>query len=265
MDVRALPTHPGTGLTAIGLLPGGRPIWPVMGAADPAPSDGGEGADSDADAESDDDPDSDADSDETDDTWTPPTKDELEAERAAAAAKIKRANDQAKRLREQMKAAGVQTGPTKATPAKAAPAKKAAAPAPEPEVDEAPTGVDNGELERWQVRALRADAKAELIGRGCDPKMVNLALGQLNGADIDWDGDSPILDDWLDQMEDDYPALFAKQPTPTKAAPRKAGSIDQGAGTSGAPAQQQRPFGEALLRRGGWGREGSQGIAGRRR
>lgn len=260
MDIRTLPTHPGTGLTAIGLLPDGRPIWPIAGAAEDPPS-----GDTDGDAgEGDEDPEGDSEGDEDPEepeAWKAPSKEEWEA----AQAKLKRANDQAKRLREQMKAAGVTTGPTKAAPAKAPPAKKAAAPAAKDEAEEpAEPAVDTGELERWQVRALKADAKAELIARGCDPKMVSLALGQLNGADIDWDGDSPILDEWLDQMEDDYPALFAKPAAPTKAMPRKAGSIDQGAGANGAPTEAKRPYGEAVLRRGGWGQERRAGLPGRR-
>jgi hypothetical protein len=255
MDIRTLPTHPGTGLTAIGVTKHGEPIWPIFGAAEEGDSD----ADAD-DAEDADEPDEDADDadgEEQTDTWTPPTKEEWDKQLA----KLKRANDQAKRLREAQKATGgPKPGPP---PAKAAPAKKAA-PAAEAEPEE-PAAQDDGELEKWQVRAIRADAKAALMARGCDPKMVNLALGQLNPTEVEWQGDDPFLDDWLDELEETYPALFAKPAAATKASPRRPGSVDQGAGANGTPAEKVRPYGEAVLARGGFGREKrTGGIASRR-
>ncbi|PZG20606.1 capsid assembly scaffolding protein Gp46 family protein [Nonomuraea aridisoli] len=41
MTTHDLPVHPRTGLRAIGLLKGGRPIWPVLGGSEGAPEGGG--------------------------------------------------------------------------------------------------------------------------------------------------------------------------------------------------------------------------------
>jgi hypothetical protein len=41
MITRDLPIHPRTGLRAVGLLKGGRPIWPVLGGSEGAPESGG--------------------------------------------------------------------------------------------------------------------------------------------------------------------------------------------------------------------------------
>lgn len=246
MDIRTLPTHQGTGLTAIGWRRNGDPIWPIAGAADDG-GDGADGGDDAGDGDEGDDVEGDDDEGEGEPEWTPPTKEEWEA----AQARLKRANDQAKRLREQAKAAGVQPGPVKATPAKVAPAKKAVPPAAAEAEDTTPPA-DNGELERWQVRAIRADAKAALLAKGCDPELIDAPLSRLQPAEIDWDGDDPILEDWVEEMMERYPKAFAKQAPPPapKAGLRKAPSIDQGAGTGGSTGQQARqrpPFGETLI------------------
>ncbi len=123
--------------------------------------------------------------------WTPPTKAEWEA----AQAKLKRAREQARKLRE-----GARPG---ADPAKADPQAGAAAQA---------------DVEKWQARAVSTAAKAELLTRGADPDMVDLALSRLKVSSIEFDDDDqPDLEDWLDDMQDRYPKLFKQPETPTTA------------------------------------------------
>lgn len=150
--------------------------------------------------------------DEDEPEWTPPTKEQWEAQQA----KLKRANSQAKRLRE------AKDGKAKPT-----------------EADDA--GKADAELERWQSRAIRSDAKAGLVSRGVDPDMVELALAKLKPAEIEFDDDDdPVLDDWLDDMEERFPKLFQKAVTPEpRRTARRAGTVDQGAGAGGRA--QQRP------------------------
>lgn len=153
--------------------------------------------------------------------WTPPTREEWEASQA----KLKRANEQAKRLREK----------SRTTPA--APATEAATP------------TDPAELTRWQTRAVRSAAKGELLARGADPDMVDLALGRLKANEIDFNGDDePELDDWLDEMEDKYPKLFAKNaPAPAAPAAPRAGRLEQGAAATGRPVRPAMSLGEQII------------------
>lgn len=135
--------------------------------------------------------------------WTPPSKEQWEAQQA----KLRRANRQAQRLREQQKHDVLE------------------------EVEK--NTVSKDELDRWKVRAVRSDAKSGLLERGADPDLVELAISRLKIDDLTFDGDGDAdLADWLDDMEDRYPKLFAKQETPKPVARRKPASIDQGAGSS---------------------------------
>lgn len=158
--------------------------------------------------------------------WKPPTReeyDELVRAREAAEGKLKRARTQAQRLREAGKGA----------PA-AAPAEGA-----EPGADLAP------EVDRWKGAAIRQAAKASLLARGADSDMVDLALARLRGTEIEVDADGePELEEWLDEMEERYPKLFAKPAASSGARP--AGGVDQGRAAS-RPAPRQLSLGEQII------------------
>lgn len=240
MDELTLPIHPRTGLTAIGFTRRGIPVWPVMGASQPAGGDDPDEPDDVAEIDE-------AEEGEEDGAESEPVVDwkakyeEQAAALEASQAKLHRARAQAKALRE---AANVPapTPPTSAT-------RKTAPPKPDPE----PVVVqDTAEVERWQVRAVQAEARSQLISRGCDPDLVDAPLSRLRVSEIDWDGDDPILDEYLDAMEERYPKLFAK-PEPVAAAPRpggvrRAASIDQAAGNGarGRTPEKEISFGERL-------------------
>lgn len=152
--------------------------------------------------------------------WKPPTKEEWEITQG----KLKRARTQAQKLREASKGK------------------------PKPK-DEAEVAKDNAELERWQLRAIRSDAKSGLLERGADPEMVELALAKLKPAEVEFnDDDDPDLEDWLDEMEERYPKLFVKEEVAPKQR-RKPGTIDQGAGNNGRPQKPAKTFGQLLIER----------------
>lgn len=168
------------------------------------------------------------------DEWTPPTREEWEAAQAAhraevekEQAKLKRAREQARRLREG-RPAGTE-GSTQPQPADAG-----ASP----------------DIAVWQARAVRTAAKAELLARGADPDMVDLAVARLRPAEIQFDeDDEPDLDEWLDDMQTSYPKLFQTATAPSPAPQRRPGRVDQGAAAAGPPARPQMSLGEQIIAR----------------
>lgn len=166
--------------------------------------------------------------------WTPPTREQWEAQQAALEAeraKLARARKQAQRLREGGAKGAVQP------------------PAPvEGQPEGAPAAADP-QLAVWQTRAVRSSAKAQLLERGADPDMVDLALGRLNIAEVSFDADDePELDEWLDRMEDRYPKLFAKADagTSTATGTRPVGGVNQG-NAAGRPAPRKLSLGEQII------------------
>lgn len=151
--------------------------------------------------------------------YTPPTREQWEATQA----KLKRAREQARKLREAKQAA----------PSSASPDPQAAAAA-------------QADVEKWQTRAVRTAAKAELLTRGADADMVDLALGRLKVAAIEFDDDDqPDLEDWLDEMQDRYPKLFKQPEAPAAAAQRpKAGRVET---PTGRPVRAKVSLGEQIL------------------
>jgi hypothetical protein len=137
---------------------------------------------------------------------------------------VKRANNQAKRLREKYEPQTVQNKNAKSAPG-----------ANQQQDDDA-----QAEVTKWQDRAIKQSAKSELISRGVDRDMVKLLLGQLKASEIEFDDDDePDLEDWVDEMQDKFPTLFAGQSSSapqraqagrTAAQRRTPPSVDQGAG-----------------------------------
>lgn len=155
--------------------------------------------------------------------WSPPSKEEWDKLQG----KLNRANKQAQKLRENSRTGKVV------------------------DEDEEKNKQHTEELTRWQLRAIRSDAKSGLLERGADPDMVELALGKLKPSDVEFnDDDDPELEDWLDDMEERYPKLFNKVEEVKPKAQRKPNSIDQGAGNTAKPSKPKQTMGEMLVNRG---------------
>lgn len=248
MDTTTLPIHPYTGLQAIGIV-GGRPVWPVAGGSQPEGEPEGDADDLDDENAEDTDGEEGEEAEEQID-WKAKFE-EQQAALEASQAKLQRARAQAKSLREKAEAS---TPPTPKPPVKTARPPAKAAPTSEPE---AITVQDDSEVQRWQERAIKADARAQLLARGCDPDLIDAPLSRLRVGEIDWDEDEPILDEYLDAMEERYPKLFAKPepPAPVRTnGARRASSIDQGAvagAGAGRPVQARKSFGDMLWESGG--------------
>ncbi len=150
--------------------------------------------------------------------WTPPTREQHEA----TLAKLKRAREQARKLRE--------AGKTPAATGAADPEAAAAAQA---------------DVEKWQARAVRTAAKAELLARGADPDMVELALGRLKVASVEFDDDDqPDLEDWLDDTQDRYPKLFRQAEAPAAQVRPKTGKVET---PQGRPVRPKLSLGEQIM------------------
>lgn len=167
--------------------------------------------------------------------WTPPTKaewDAAQARLAAEQAKLKRAREQARKLRE-----GGRGG------------------APDSEA----TASAQADVEKWQRRAVVSTARSELVARGADTDMVDLVLGKLKVSEIEFgDDDTPDLEEWLDEMQDRYPKAF-KQPDPVPSAPAgrpRPGKVEAG---GKAPVRPRMTLGQQIIA------NSSQGIRPRRR
>jgi len=166
--------------------------------------------------------------------WTAPTREQWEAQQAALdaeKAKLKRAREQAKRLRE------------------GKPAEGAAGDGGQP-------AAHSGEVDVWKGRAVRAAAKVELINRGADPDMVDLALGRLKVDTVEFDhDDQPDLEEWIEDMQDRYPKLFKQPEAPAAQQRPKAGKVET---PSARPVRPKMSLGEQIV-------ANSLGPAGRRR
>lgn len=164
--------------------------------------------------------------------WTPPTREQWQAQQAAhkaaleaEKAKLARARKQAERLRKggTAKPEGAAEGDG-AQPATA------------------------GEADVWRRRAVRASAKAQLLDRGADSDTVNLMLGDLKPERIEFDDqDEPELDDWLDDMEERYPKMFVKAPAAPAAERPRTGRVEQGAPSGGRPVRPKLSLGEQII------------------
>lgn len=150
--------------------------------------------------------------------WTPPTREQWEA----AEAKLKRARQQAQKLRQEKQAATSATSdPQAATAAQA-------------------------DVEKWQTRAVRTAAKAELLARGADADMVDLALGRLKPNSVEFDADDqPDLEEWLDEMQDRYPKLFKQaDAAPVPPVRPKAGRVET---PTGKPVRAKVSLGDQII------------------
>ena len=210
-EFEVLPVHPTTGLTAIGLLASGRPVWPVIGAAE----------DGDGDDPGDGDPDDDG-VDGGDDTgtppedgWAPPTREQWEeAER-----KQKRANREAARRRKEMDTLRAEIDALKAQKAGGSDADDADTRRVAAELKDAQDNLTAAT--KRETAAMKAAARQAIRSAGytgaADGRMMASLVGMVRIADLDVDDDGEIvgLDDQVEEIKAELPALFA-QPEPDK-------------------------------------------------
>lgn len=223
-EYELLPVHPVTGLRAVGLLRSGRPVWPVLGASPDHDEGGGD--------DPDDDGGDDADGEGQDDAgkppaggWTPPSK----ADWDALQAKQTRANKESARRRKQIETLQAEIETLKGAQQKAgadADAAKTAA-----ELAAAQQKVDAA-TKREQA-AMRAAARRAIIAAGYngarDGKVLPSLVGMVHLADLDIDDDGEVLglDDQIEAIKAELPALFAP-PEPEKPQRRPAPRVEQG-------------------------------------
>lgn len=175
-----LPVHPYTGLTAVGILPSGRPVWPVLGAAD---DDAGEGQGDDTDTGEDDQDETDTDGDGQDEQEDKPLG--PKGQKALQAEKEKRRNEAAKR----------RTAETRATELEAELAKlrnggkgESGKGSTDPDPDQVRREAEKTAADKANARILRAEVKAAAAGKLADPGDAARFL-DLSRFEVDENGD----------------------------------------------------------------------------
>lgn len=216
-------------LKPLGFTLNGEPIWPVFGSErniDPTGKGGDPDAEDDDEADDEDDADDDSEDDEEggdgkkdEGEWKPPTKEEWERTQRA----LKRANGQARKHRQARKQEGGDDAAQKAVEA----AEK-----------------------KFKPVAVRSAAKASLLEAGLndasDARISRLLkMIDMDEVDVDEDGDVNGLDDQIDAIKDDFPALFeAKKDEPK----RKATKLDASGRKSGSGGGEKLSVGEKIAR-----------------
>ncbi len=208
-----LPIHPFTGLTALGVLPSGRPVWPVLGGAPDEEQDeeeteqNDEEQDDDADDENGDDDQEEQDGDEEDKPLGP------KGEKALAAMKAD--------LREERRRRRAAEAKLKSSDGK-------------PDAEQAATAAANR-------RVLRAEIKAAAKGKFADPAdALTFLASKLDQFEPDENGDfdEDEITDALDDLLQRKPHLAAAK------APRF-----QGGGDNGARKSATKPITEEQLKK----------------
>jgi hypothetical protein len=211
-----LPVHPVTGLTAIGVLPSGRIVWPILGGS----GDGDDDQDDDGQDDGQDDQDDDGQDDDGQDDDGDGGQDDKplgpKGEKALEATKAKLRTERARR---------------KAAEAKLAEKDKPADDKPDPEL---------AAMARINRRVLRADIKAAATGKLADPTDA-LALLDLDQFEADADGE-------FDQEEiaEAIDGLITRKPH--LAAAQGGGKRFQGGGDGGARKAATKPITEEQLK-----------------
>jgi hypothetical protein len=228
-----LPVHPFTRLTALGVLPSGRPVWPVLGGA---PDDQGDGGDDDDLEETDDDGDAGDEGEDTDGDEGQEDQDDKplgpKGERALQAVKAKlKAERSRRRAAEARLGQGGKTGdgPGKDTPDAETIRKEA---------EEAATA-------RANQRIIRSEVRAAAAGKLANPKLA-LKLLDLDQFEVDADGevDEDEIADAINDLIKENPGLAAQ-----------GGKRFQGTGDGGAkpkpPKERPKSLREAYARKHG--------------
>lgn len=107
--------------------------------------------------------------------------------------------------------------------------------------DDQPTVAEKRQLSRARTEAAQAKGEAALMRAGADPSLAALAAGKLDAEAVDW-SDRDDVASWVEEMRDEYPALFGKRrradqddddDEDDRPAPRRRrSSVDQGAGST---------------------------------
>lgn len=199
--MNTLPVHPFTGLTAIGQLPSGRWVWPVLGGSGETDDDPGEQTDDETPEQETDDS---ADADETAEDEKPePKPDEKPVSRSELRKVISDRDTAKKALRDLRR-----------------------------ELDEVKraneTADETARREAAEEAQRKADAKykpisarAALLEAGVKPSRVKGALKLLDMDEIEIDADGEVtgLDAQVTSLREEWPELFADtQPEPEKKA-----------------------------------------------
>lgn len=242
MTFDALPVHAFTGLTAIGLLPSGRPVWPVMGGA---PDDGEQAGDG---QETADDAAGDGDAAQADDAGDVETDDKPlgeKGEKALAAEKDKRKAEAAKRRAAEKRATELEAELAKARKGqKAEPAKD----------DDSAQAVDPEEIRREAREQARVEAarervldKIEVAAAKTFADPADAAALLLRGKEIE-----DFLDDGkpdVEAIQDALTALLKNKPylgATAQGGKRFQGTVD--AGAKPVTPQRSRSLTEAVTR-----------------
>lgn len=190
----ALPVHPFTGLTAIGVLPSGRIVWPVLGGSGESGDDGqGEEQPDDTDGPGEEETGHAGEAEDTGEELKP--KDDKPVSRAELA-KVIAARDRAKAENRQIRRELEETRRKNETAEEAA--RREAA-------EEAQRRAD--------AKYKPISARAALLEAGVKPGRVKGALKLLNldEIEIDEDGEVTGLDSQVDGLREEWPELFVDQ------------------------------------------------------
>lgn len=206
----SLPVHPQTGLVAIGVLPSGRIVWPVLGGApedneDTGIDDGGQDEDTDDEdtGTGDDSGDDSTDDEDTDDTGKASGNDTVSrAELNKAIRERQRAKERLRKKEQELE-----------------------------ELRKASEGAEEKAAREAREEAVRtAEAKlkpiairAALLEAGVKPGKIKGAtrLLELGEIDVDEDGDVLGLEEQLEELREDWPELFAPAPSEKPEKPRR--------------------------------------------
>lgn len=194
-----LPVHPTTGLTALGLLPSGRPVWPVLGGAPDDDTD--DETDDDKDREDDEDQDDDAEDDKPD-PKADEGKDDGKGD-TVSRAELNRAVRERQRAKQLLRDARKEL----------ADLKQANEGAEEKAVREARETADAEAGKKYKPLIIRTSARAELVAAGVKADKVNrlIKLLDLDEIEVDDDGEVSGLTDQVDTLKDEWPELFAAE------------------------------------------------------
>jgi hypothetical protein len=195
----------------LGYRADGRPIRPIAGGSEPAPEPAATGPEPDDEQEPGTEP----------DDWTPPTREEWEAQQAS----LKRASAEAANRRKWLKAHGIDPKTGEKLDPDPDPVPDPAAPKPQDPAG-APQGLSEAEVKRLmdravaetqlkgvrQMRAFAVGFNEELAKAGWNGTRLGhlMKLLDLDGIDIDDDGEITGLAEQIEELKAEWPEFFKR-------------------------------------------------------
>lgn len=236
IEIDVLPVHPVTGMTAIGMLKSGRPVWPVLGGADDDDQDDDAGNDDDGQDDADDDgqdggqggaggQDDDRDDEGQDDDEDPPLG--PKGEKALQREKERRREEARRRRAAEAELAKLRNGEGN-------------------DDDRTRREAEQAATAKANARILRSEIKAAAAGKLADPRDA-LRFLDLDEFDVGTDGevDEDAVADAIDELLKAKPYLAAQA--------AQGGKRFQGTGDGGRrpkpPKPRPKSLGEAVARR----------------